>query len=126
MSSPEAIKLHSKQSTQEPNMEHDMLNRTGLIQIMTTLLTFFIVSVSAEEIIVPEAVRTQITDQVINEQGYFDAAEIEVRTRLWQLDQPQPDSSGELIGEGNCGLSCTETGGNATLPKPRNVEIKGQ
>lgn len=107
-------------------MEHTMSNRTGLIHTLITLLTFLTLSATATEITVPDTVRIQITEQVISEKGYFDAAEIEAQIRLWKLDQPQPRSSGELTEQGDCGTSCVQTGGDDSLPIPRNVELKGK
>ncbi|MGJ8664061.1 MAG: hypothetical protein ACSHWU_10430, partial [Marinicella sp.] len=90
------------------------------------LLSFISLSSFADEIIVPDSVRDQIVTDVMTEQGYYDAAEIENRIRIWQLEQPQPRSSGELTDSGACGSNCTQSGGDSNLPVPRNVKFKGK
>ncbi|WP_223787001.1 RHS repeat-associated core domain-containing protein [Marinicella meishanensis] len=103
-----------------------MSHRTGLIYSLIITLVFSTFITQADEIVVPEAIKSQITTQVMTELGYLDAAEVESRIRLWKLDQTQPRASGELTAQGNCSGNCEQTGGDAALPMPRNVKIKGK
>ncbi len=90
-------------------------------------ILFFITSLTVTaQIEVPDTVRDQITNEVISEQGYYDAATIEERIREWQMQQPQPKASGEMTESGNCNGSCEQTGGDASLPMPRDVKFKGK
>ncbi|TDR14631.1 RHS repeat-associated core domain-containing protein [Marinicella litoralis] len=93
---------------------------------LSFLFFIFISFQSVAEIEVPDSVRDQIVSEVIADTGYFDAAEVEIRVRLWKLAQPQPKASGELIDSGNCVGDCELTGGDSSLPMPRKVKFKGK
>ena len=86
-----------------------------------------LLSFSLQAIEIPQEERDRITQEVITELGRYDAAEIEMRARLWLVEQPLPGSSGELVGEGDCTGNCQASAKRgANLPEPRNVKFKGK
>ena len=65
-----------------------------------------LLSFSLQAIEIPQEERDRITQEVITELGRYDAAEIEKRARLWLVEQPLPEATGELIDGGNCVSGC--------------------
>lgn len=102
-----------------------MLKESGMKKFCLCIAFIFSPIVFAD-IDVPDEVMQQVVADVMAEEGFYDAAEIDARVREWQVDQPQPEASGDLVETGTCAASCVQTGGSDALPMPRNVKIKGK
>ncbi|VAW40745.1 hypothetical protein MNBD_GAMMA01-1683, partial [hydrothermal vent metagenome] len=74
----------------------------------------------------PEAVYDAIVEQVLIDVGYFDAIEIEERISAWLLNQPLPNTDGELIEAGSCSTCEASTSGDTGFNQPRRVRVKAK
>ncbi|MCF6300416.1 MAG: hypothetical protein L3J52_04785 [Proteobacteria bacterium] len=102
-----------------------MLNK---IIATTLIILLLLISTSlTANTTIPDTQRDIIISEVMTELGYYDAAEIEARVRLWKLVQPIPRASGETIASGSCAdASCPPDASTGNLPKPRKVKVKGK
>ncbi|MBL4658963.1 MAG: hypothetical protein JKY19_01290, partial [Alcanivoracaceae bacterium] len=95
-------------------------------KIITVLTLCLSLSVTVAQTI-PDDQRQIIVEEVMAELGFYDAAEIEARVRLWLLMQPIPRASGETLEQGICqSAGCEPTESTGTLPMPRKVKVKGK
>ena len=97
-----------------------------LKKFITVLTLCFSLSLLAAQTI-PDEQRLIIIEEVMTELGFYDAAEIEARVRLWLLNQPIPRASGETLDQGACQTTaCEPSASTGTLPMPRKVKVKGK
>jgi len=95
-------------------------------KIISVLALCLSLSVTVAQTI-PDEQRQIIIAEVMTELGFYDAAEVEARVRLWLLTQPIPRASGETLDQGSCQTTaCEPQASTGTLPMPRKVKVKGK
>jgi len=73
----------------------------------------------------PNDVFEAIVAQVIEQVGYFDSVAVEQAIGLWQLEQPIPNSDGELLSNISCSPCSVDEGDvESRFNSPRNVKVK--
>ncbi|WP_395377284.1 RHS repeat-associated core domain-containing protein [Marinicella sp. W31] len=97
------------------------------LQYTFIMIATLLFSITVEAQSIGDSDRKDIEQAVFAEYGYYDAAEIEKRTRQWVLDQPMPGSSAPALSVQLCNRKCSPVTGEALslLAGPSNVTIDG-
>ena len=98
-----------------------------LLQYIFTITVTLLLSTVTEAQTIGDSDRNTIEQEVFAEYGYYDAAEIEKRTRQWVLDQPMPTTSVPPLSTQLCGGVCEPITDEAfsLLTGPSSVAIDG-
>jgi RHS repeat-associated protein len=113
---------HPTQQTKHV-LETDMKKLIGLM-VSTWILLLTTTAYGVVE--VDDELRLQMAEQVINELGFYDAMEVEKRSRLHLLTLEGLDVPGKSQGGGNCkSSSCLPTTLPFTYPVPKAKVIQG-
>ena len=96
-------------------------------QYIFLMIITLLCSTAVEAQTISDSDRKDIEQSVFTEYGYYDAAEIEKRTRQWVLDQPMPATSVPASSAQFCNRKCEPVTSEilSLLAPPENLVIDG-